>query len=247
MQNRFLRIERHRTVFVAAVITTVLAIFEAQALAYLFYDTMAFPEALLYTPYVTSIVAFPFCLFVWDQVRRKSLLHSELEAIANRDRLTGLATRDHFYRRFEEMIGRVGVILLADIDRFKSINDTYGHLAGDAVITAVAQALRENCRADDLVCRFGGEEYLIFLPGLTLSQGEKVSEALRHCVSELRVKAGPETLNVTISIGVAVRTPQADIDIVIGHADAALYDAKRQGRNRTVLSPPAGPASVVAG
>jgi diguanylate cyclase (GGDEF)-like protein len=175
-----------------------------------------------------------------DQAARHARLADELRLMVNRDRLTDVATRDGFFDRLEEKAAERGVSLMIDIDHFKKVNDTYGHLAGDTVIRRVARLLRENCRKEDTICRFGGEEFVIFLPGMSVDHGQIVAERLRRQVSEAVVMYGDAVIRVTVSIGVAEKTAQDSIDQVIQTADEALYRAKRDGRNRITLGPPSG-------
>ena len=131
---------------------------------------------------------------------------------------------------------------MTDIDHFKEFNDRYGHAVGDQVLQAVARSLSSGLRATDLLCRYGGEEFCILLPGLDAKQAAEIAERLR---SEVERRAGPsvrtsEGLNVTSSFGVAeLRGDFADPAVLIDEADKALYVSKRGGRNRVTISDPA--------
>lgn len=172
-------------------------------------------------------------LLASDRMRRR------LEHLARHDSLTGLLTRNGFAalaaqslataRRERTPVG----FLLADIDHFKAINDGYGHQAGDAVLAAVAHALRDASREIDLVSRFGGEEFAVLLPATDVSQALQIGERLRQQMAAASVEIEGMTLRATISIGVAsLPAAEASIERLYREADAALYRAKQRGRNR---------------
>jgi diguanylate cyclase (GGDEF)-like protein len=156
------------------------------------------------------------------------------------DPLTGLMNRLALDQRFEEIAtqavlnGGVVCLIVGDIDRFKSINDTHGHEAGDIVLRDVAYALRTSLRTFSLLYRIGGEEFIAILPGLALSEGVAVAERLRAAVEECR----PGGIPVTMSFGVAA-AEGADVEYgrLFHAADASLYGAKRTGRNRVLAGP----------
>jgi diguanylate cyclase (GGDEF)-like protein len=127
--------------------------------------------------------------------------------------------------------GEVVAVAMVDIDYFKRVNDEFGHAAGDAVLTAVGSALMGHLRAGDLVCRFGGEEFLVILPDTPPKGAAHVSERLRASVAALTGLPKP----VTVSIGLAACHQDETAEVLIGRADAALYRAKEQGRDRVVL------------
>ena len=154
---------------------------------------------------------------------------------AGRDRLTQLANRDAFYERVADLNAAYGVSLMVDIDHFKSVNDTHGHMVGDDVIRHVAQRLRDNCREVDLICRFGGEEFVIFLHQVTRAQGHEIAERMRLAVEAEPVADDPVEVRVTISVGGSIKAVAQDIDLAIAAADDALYRAKRGGRNRVEI------------
>lgn len=220
-------------VLLAATLTTLAAMVVAQGMAYLVYPEFALGPALRNTPVIAGVTAFPFCIFVWSRVRANILLSRELQHLVNRDRLTNVATRDYFFRRMASKPTADGVVLMVDIDHFKRVNDTYGHLVGDAVIRHVAQILVAQTRRDDIVCRFGGEEFMIFLRDQDVDEGYIVAERMRVAIGAAMARLDDVQIKVTVSIGGAIKTSDADISVVINVADAALYNAKRDGRNRT--------------
>lgn len=163
---------------------------------------------------------------------------AEAAASAERDPLTGLGNRRHLERRCAELLPtaqreqRPLVLAELDIDHFKSINDRWGHAAGDRVLTRLAQLLQDSMRASDVVVRQGGEEFVIVLPDTDLSTATDVCERLRECVAThpWGQSGGPDW-QVTVSIGLAAAAPY-ELTSLLEAADAALYRAKRGGRNR---------------
>lgn len=172
-----------------------------------------------------------------ETLRRRN---AELERISRSDPLTGLPNRRDIDEHLASMLasGRrhgdtLGVAMI-DIDHFKCINDTHGHAAGDAVLQQVAQRLRLAARQEDLVGRWGGEEFIVLLPRCDAARVFDVSDRVRRTVSATPVDL-PEggSLTVTVSIGC---TPGLDDDVV-ERADTALYTAKQEGRDRTIALP----------
>jgi len=125
---------------------------------------------------------------------------------------------------------------MVDLDRFKNINDTYGHAAGDELLRRVAHLLASVVRAADGVVRWGGEEFLLVLPGVERGQTQHVVERARATVEADRIVVGGNVLRITISAGVAERHPGETRDQLIARADEALYLAKNRGRNRVELA-----------
>ncbi|MFT3698792.1 MAG: diguanylate cyclase [Kofleriaceae bacterium] len=166
-------------------------------------------------------------------------LAERFEKMSLVDALTGLGNR----RSLDEAISaqlalarreqhHVGVIMV-DLDHFKQVNDHYGHAAGDAVLRAVAQLLRFRLRAYDIVCRYGGEELAVIVPGANAENAVGIADKLRKAISELTVPEAPK--EITASFGVAV-FPYHEADELFLAADRALYRAKANGRNRVELA-----------
>jgi diguanylate cyclase (GGDEF)-like protein len=135
--------------------------------------------------------------------------------------------------RFATRHGAPLAVMLLDLDHFKQINDTYGHLAGDAVLAEVAQRLNKSLRTEDVLARYGGEEFAIVLRGIVASQALLAAERMRATIEQRPVVSGAHTIRVTTSIGVATfpETPAVIVDDLFAAADKALYAAKRAGRN----------------
>ena len=159
---------------------------------------------------------------------------------ATRDHLTGLANRrmimHHLTRELNRARheGRSVVVALADLDRFKTVNDAHGHAAGDAVLFETASRMRAVVRAYDFVGRYGGEEFLLVLPGADANAGHGIAERVRARIANDPVRAGlASPLHVSVSVGVAwTGTAGFEPDGIVAAADAALYRAKANGRNR---------------
>ena len=159
------------------------------------------------------------------------------------DSLTGLHNR----RWLEEMFAREllrchsGNICLAafmiDVDYFKDVNDTYGHLAGDQVLTVVANTINHTLRPSDMPVRYGGEEFAVFLPDTTSENARMIAERLRKTIESTQIVLSTgNVLNVTVSIGYTERFEDDTVDSIIDRADQALYHAKQNGRNRLCLN-----------
>lgn len=165
---------------------------------------------------------------------------SDLEDLAYGDELTELPNRRGASRQIDVLISRARrhghqlALLLIDADRFKTINDEHGHAVGDVVLRELAARLRERVRREDVVGRWGGEEFVVVLPETTPDGAAAVAESLREGVGGTPVAADGMELHVTISIGVAAWTGQ-DLDDLVARADQALYAAKAAGRDRVVV------------
>ncbi len=159
---------------------------------------------------------------------------------ATRDSLTGLFNRGALLRHAAHVLkegeerGAPYAVLMIDLDRFKQINDTYGHLAGDNVLKAVASVLGECLSTECLPGRFGGEEFMLLMSNTHLPQAMQQAERLRTAIAALVVETGSGPLTVTTSIGVAEGQPGEALEHAIRRADQALYTAKEKGRNLVV-------------
>lgn len=167
---------------------------------------------------------------------QRQLLESYMvEALT--DPLTGLGNRRKFdqelARRFAQW-RRTGTplsLVLVDVDHFKRVNDEYGHVAGDAVLSEVAQVLLECVREMDVVARYGGEEFGMILPGTTLDEAKPVAERVRSAIAARAFQYGGREMRVTVSAGLAEAILTNDCEVLVGRADTALYSAKDAGRD----------------
>lgn len=159
---------------------------------------------------------------------------------ATRDGLTGLWNRTAIFDILQNELARSSrtseplMVLMADLDGFKPVNDHFGHMAGDAVLRQVSARMRASVRRYDAVGRYGGEEFLMVLPGCELSAGLLLAERIRDAIGERPFDAGDAQITLTCSLGAAGAIPpdMPQADDLVREADAALYRAKRQGRNR---------------
>jgi diguanylate cyclase len=192
-----------------------------------------------------------------DSSKRIEDLRSDLaeaQREANTDGLTGIPNRKHFDRELAASAetsmdsGEPMCLLLADIDHFKQFNDTYGHQVGDQVLRLVAQVLTKTVKGRDLAARYGGEEFGVVLPQTDLEGARKLAEQIRLTVANnrIRLKSSRQDLGtITLSVGCAQYLPGESLVELIERADAGLYQAKREGRNR-VVAIPFGDAGAVA-
>ena len=209
--------------------------------------------SLLILPKVVNFAAGCFVLGLllmrWlpAAVRERSLseeVAADLEKLATTDGMTGLINRRHFevlaraeWARFQRY-GRPLSLLVLDIDKFKSINDRFGHDIGDLVLKAVAETCKANKRTTDVVARIGGEEFAMLLPETNEAAAEIAAERLRKAIEDHPHVLPDMELTVTASIGIAGATlSMAAFEVMLKRADEALYDAKRTGRNRIVTAP----------
>ncbi len=173
---------------------------------------------------------------------QNAALHRRIKQLAALDELTGLLNRRFGLQRLREEFSRAvrhGIptsVILFDVDHFKRVNDTHGHDAGDHVLRMIARTITEDLRAGDVLCRYGGEEFLVLAPGTGLRDAVTLGERIRRQVEGLRISWKDQELRVTVSLGLAawplVGASQAEE--LVSMADRALYQAKAAGRNRLV-------------
>ena len=180
--------------------------------------------------------------YLADAAMAQAALRQKLQRMATVDGLSGLLTRQAMQEILQRFVAQAQrqssgfCLLLCDIDRFKIINDNYGHQAGDRVIAATAEALRGALRTEDWASRWGGEEFLCLLPGVACDGGKSLAERVRSAVAGQPVDLGDgRSVRVTVSIGVAcLPIAGSTLQELLAHVDSALYDAKASGRNRVV-------------
>jgi len=171
------------------------------------------------------------------EVLREQATHDPLTCLWNRSSIMDILTRE--LAKAEREASSVGVIM-ADLDHFKEINDTFGHLAGDAVLSEAAKRMQASMRSYDAVGRYGGDEFLIVLPGSTNSTAVHLAERLRSALSREPVRLAESSVAFTISLGVSKSIPGEGMspELVIRAADEALYRSKELGRNRVEWAEP---------
>jgi diguanylate cyclase (GGDEF)-like protein/PAS domain S-box-containing protein len=170
-------------------------------------------------------------------------LQEQLREQAMRDALTGLFNRRYLDEMLERELARALreghplTVMMLDIDHFKKLNDTFGHPAGDEVLKALGDMLRHNARTEDIPCRYGGEEFLLVLPNMSLSDARERAEQWRQKFESMQVIFGQFSMNATLSIGIATFPGHGRTrDQLVEAADQALYAAKHNGRNRIEIS-----------
>lgn len=173
------------------------------------------------------------------ELERQSQLIQQLIERARSDPLTGLPNRRAFQEQFQQSLsgwkrhGRPFSVIFADLDGFKALNDRFGHAAGDAALTHVANILRSSLREVDLLARYGGEEFVVLLPDTPIREACLVAERMRLAVASRPVSTDKSRLTVTLSCGVACIQMGEDAKSLLRRADESLYAAKRNGKNRT--------------
>ncbi|MBP1154041.1 MULTISPECIES: diguanylate cyclase [unclassified Paenibacillus] len=181
-------------------------------------------------------------IVVLNDITERIVIERKLYELSVTDELTKIANRRHFEKRFDEEVirsnryGHPLSLILIDLDHFKQINDTYGHIFGDQVLQTAAKVLKMHVRDTDLVSRWGGEEFAILLPETTLSEAEEIGARLLAKVQETPIPLqDDQSVTVTFSAGVTTRTHDIAKENVIASADSALYQAKQNGRNRVMI------------
>lgn len=172
-------------------------------------------------------------------------LHDRLRLEATQDRMTGVWNRAAIFERLGDELARAGrpsggdlAVILADLDHFKQVNDTLGHLAGDAVLVEAAHRMRAAVRPYDRIGRYGGEEFLVLVPSCDRDCALRVAERIRACIGGAPIDTGSGPLTITASLGVAIQSggSRGDASELVAAADAALYRAKRTGRDRVAVA-----------
>ena len=195
-----------------------------------------------------AIVAVSIAIWYSDFLKSRSLIDLEetkakLKFLASTDSLTNTFNRRHFLELSEQKITRAQApdshasFLLFDIDHFKKINDEHGHIIGDQILQGIAQLCMKYLRTDDILGRFGGEEFVILLPNTKLEDARNIAERLRMLIAETPLETEVGWLNITISIGITYteRTNSVNLNQLLSRADRAMYLAKQKGRNRVVI------------
>ena len=218
--------------FTAAITAIVLSSVNLWDFVYM--STEVFHDTRLGSNAISAALSATLAYFVGNQVLKVEDLTRQLEYQASYDALTSTLSRARFYQRCEHEAEVLfpAMLMVLDIDFFKRVNDIYGHAAGDQALRHVAQTILLNCRATDLVARFGGEEFLLLVPGATPLDGLGIAERIRRNIAETPVGLDDVTVAITVSIGVAQAAGPDRLDAAVREADAALYEAKNGGRNQ---------------
>ena len=201
------------------------------------------PEALLEPmripgAIISIMLAAPISYFVGLTLLDVYRLTVQLEHAADHDLLTGASTRTSFYKRIGDRLQPPFAVIVTDIDRFKGINDKFGHQSGDSALQHFANTLVRNCREDDLVARFGGEEFVILLQMAGEEEGTAAAKRLCQRVREKPLDLNGQTVHLTASFGVTQLDDISQIDEAIHRADIAVYRAKQSGRDQVCVYDP---------
>ena len=199
---------------------------------------------------VLSLLLVTFLASVYEYLREKTfermnILSKQLEDSSNKDYLTQVYNRRGIHKELENACTHYHTdnknfsLIICDIDYFKKINDNYGHIAGDEVLKKVASEIKSIIRKDDVLARWGGEEFLVLLPNASMKAAYKVGEKIRKSIENTSFKYNKHTIAMTVSIGVAEKDNELPISDIISQADAHMYAAKKEGRN-TVYPRPKG-------
>ena len=172
------------------------------------------------------------------QAKKLLELNEKLEEMSNTDPMTGAFNRRYFYNTAKHMVSLAkrenydSSVVILDIDKFKNINDTYGHDVGDVIIKHLANEIGQNVRDSDIFARFGGEEFVIFLNDMDIQNGILFCERIRQMIQD----SNPiDDIKYTVSIGISsILHNDESVDIALKRADLALYEAKETGRNKVI-------------
>ncbi len=194
----------------------------------------------VFIPAVIASIAGYITLSLYYELEQS---RQEIHVLANTDDLTQIFNRRHFFELAERELERSRrnrhslAIILFDIDDFKRVNDSYGHLAGDLVLRKTCNACQAVIRPYDVFARFGGEEFIFLLPDTDEERARAVADKLRNLISKLAITYNETNVQITISVGIAIFNPNIDtLDDVINRADNALYNAKNMGKNRLAFA-----------
>ena len=233
-----LNLKNDNDVRLFTVTISVIALTSNAILQYVFLPFELYQQIIFAGSIVSLIIAMPIAYFVGQRMRDIHQLTERLEYAVNNDKLTGACTRISFYQRLEQIEGLPIALIFADIDHFKGINDKYGHKAGDEALKAFTRTLMENCRKDDIVARFGGEEFVILLNSSDIV--DAIAAAHRICakVRGQLIKVESDEIQITASFGVAEVTSIDQIDKALHWADLATFRAKREGRDQVCAYDP---------
>ena len=186
-----------------------------------------------------------------ERERVLALSERDLRRSASRDALTGVLNRRGFDQLVEAAQVRGvpqegGALMILDLDHFKRVNDTFGHAMGDAILVETSRRLQAELRATDVLGRFGGEEFVVFVPSIGRERAGLVARRLCQAIGERPFRAHGLDVTVTVSVGARWFDEEVDVEEALAEADARLYEAKRRGRNRVALAPGAPAAAPPA-
>lgn len=211
---------------------TVVAIVLSLALSFTVLGLVPSPRNTIVTIAVPAMVTPLVSLLSGRMMMRLHRMSQKLQHAVDHDALTSTVTRQYFFDKLQILDGKISsIILLIDIDQFRTINETHGHFVGDIVLRETAHRLINNTRRDDLVARFGCEEFIVLLPDTTPKDAVHVAERMRATVARTPIRTSVSKIPVTVSIGIGHLSPGNDAKSAMQEADDALYAAKTAGCN----------------
>lgn len=231
-----IRLKTKRDVTLFTLVITALAVLGSLALRALLQPGDLFERTLLSGSAVAAMLAAPIAYYIGLQMRDAHRLTQALEHAVNHDSLTGASTRASFKAQVAQLPPGPKAVLLVDIDHFKAVNDRFGHKAGDTALCQFAMRLRRNCREDDIIARFGGEEFVVLLHDVEIEAAQAAAERLCAKIREAPLILGGQAHRLTASFGVAIWADTVQLDDALAQADTALYRAKNEGRNRVCVA-----------
>lgn len=195
-------------------------------------------NAIIMAGLMPTVIAIPITYYVARMSLALANSQRQLKMLAATDSLTRLPNRRSFFSAAEALLADTGEpasLLVIDADHFKELNDSYGHATGDKALCAIADILRSSFRRTDLICRVGGEEFAVLLPGTDIAQAEKMANRVVNKVAASPLSEPGAIIEYSVSCGVADTSVSQDLAALFKAADDAMYLAKQQGRNRVVL------------
>lgn len=231
-----IRLRTQKDVVLLAVAISLLAVMGSLALRGMLQPADVFARTLASGSAVAAMVAGPIAYYVGLQMLDTQHLAQSLEHAVNHDSLTGAATRASFKAQVAQLPSGPKAIMVVDIDHFKAVNDHFGHQAGDTALCQFALRLKRNCREDDIIARFGGEEFVVLLHNVSLADAQAAAERLCGKLREAPIVLNGQAHHLTASFGVAPLVNARGLDDALAQADAALYRAKNAGRDRVCTS-----------
>lgn len=175
------------------------------------------------------------------EIAQRKSLEERLRTAAESDALTGVDNRGHFMKRAESLLQRSQFekapfsLFMIDVDHFKRVNDTWGHTFGDLILIKIVEVCQQSLRPNDIIGRFGGEEFIVGLPNTNASEAQTIAERLKESVAAIKLEGDMSDQRLSVTIGIAIANEEDDLDGLITRADNMLYVGKREGRNRVVI------------
>lgn len=227
-----MRVRRQLDVFLFVCAITLIAVVIMAICNLFIYSADRYWEEFAIGALVIGLCAIPMSWFVGTRLLMLNKLRDDMHRLINYDGLTDLRNRRSFLEKHTRHPRMQGVVALVDVDHFKSVNDSYGHFAGDDALRHVSSILGAQCRRGDLICRYGGEEFAVFFRDATGAEALALAERLRMAIERSACRHGTTTIFLTVSVGCAEKRHCDDIEDILKSADELLYQAKREGRNR---------------